>query len=341
MAGAADLQWVATQGTAQAIENYQAASTGFPMAVSNGSSYTNPPANSTSPDRAGSANANVAICGICRRANGYSTTRSGVTVTWQVSNILPPQPAINAQGLGGIPAFTYHANTASTAAAANGVLPYMNVTVTESVPTYLLSIMPWFHSPVTVAGTCNCGMMLGSSGTQTTENVNIPSYDLIGALDLQSYIAVASCTFPPARQTSCNNYSGVATAPENSFSTPTAIPVSVTFSQTTGGGDTLATGSFTGTVTGQVSCDGGQTWQTVQSNNFTNIEFSGFVRGNTTCTVTDTNQIQVRAGVSANGSVEPYGGNFDEYIYWGFYDGSIQIPTGSPASITVATFATF
>ncbi len=334
--GVADLVWVNNQGTAQAITNYEDAPTGFSLAVSTGSgSYANPP-RGTSLSGSCSPSSRIAMCAY---ATADMPGAQGLNVSWAVSNVTPTPPTYNANRAGGVSSFMPPSNIPSTPpVTANGVLPYLHVTVSEAVPTYLLSVMPWFHTPVTVTASCDCGMTLGSGGEQTTQTVTIPAYELIGSFGEEFYYALATCTFQPQTQTTCNNYSGVATAPENSLGAPTAVPVKVTFSQTPGGGSTLATGSFTGTVSGQVSCDGGQTWQTVQSMNFTNTAPSGYILGATTCTVTDTNQIQVRAGVAASGSVPRNGGNFSEYIYWGFYAGSIQITTGAPAVFFASVF---
>jgi len=160
-AGAVDLAWVANQGTTNALTNYESSATGFPMSSSSGT---------VSGDCA-SASASVAMCAYAK-ANGYDPSVSGNDVSWTVSNVLSPQQTINPNKLGGEKSFATP-QSAAQVSTSNGVLPFLRVAVTEKVPTYLLSIMPWFHSPLTVTGTCNCG--LSSSGTQYQEaapNVN-------------------------------------------------------------------------------------------------------------------------------------------------------------------------
>ena len=163
--GAADLVWVASQGTAQAITNYQAAPTGFPLAVSTGTgSYTNPP-QGTSLIGTCSPSSPIAMCAY---ATANMPGAKGLHVTWSVSNVTPAPPKYNPNNAGGVSSFTSPTNLPSTPpTTANGVLPYLHVTVSESVPTYLLSVLPWFHSPVTVTGSCDCGLTESGGGQGT------------------------------------------------------------------------------------------------------------------------------------------------------------------------------
>jgi len=167
--GAADLMWVTNQGTAAAVTHYEAAATGFPLAVSTGSgTYAAPPPNTSLSGNCGSAGASVAMCAYAK-ANGYDSTTSGVNVSWTVSNITPTQKTYNPNGYGGMPRFTPPSSLPATPPVTNnGVLPYMQVTVTEAVPTYLLSVMPWFKSPVNVSGQCNCGLSSSSTSHDAT-----------------------------------------------------------------------------------------------------------------------------------------------------------------------------
>lgn len=163
MAGAADLVWVANQGTGSAVGNYEASPTGFQLAVNTTGSAA--PAGSSISGNCGSASSSIAMCAYAE-ANGYKPNVSGNNISWTVSNVPPPQQTINPSNSGSVGSFTTQQNVAQVTTP-NGVLPYLQVAVTEQVPTYLLSIMPWFKSPVSVTGYCNCGVGSGvSSGSQ-------------------------------------------------------------------------------------------------------------------------------------------------------------------------------
>lgn len=157
--GAADMLWVANQGTSQAVTNYEGAPTGFPLAVATGSgTYTTPPAGATLSGNCDSASQSVAMCAYAR-ANGFDASTSEVSVTWTVSDVTPTPQVQNPNGSGGVPRlFPASSVPPVPLVTKNGVLPYLKVTVSEKVPTYLLSVLPWFHSPVTVSSTCNCGI---------------------------------------------------------------------------------------------------------------------------------------------------------------------------------------
>jgi len=160
LAGAADLVWVADQATPTALANYESSSTGFQMAVNTSGSIA-APGSSISGD-CSSAKTSVAMCAYAV-ANGYNPSIGGNDISWTVSNMLPVQQTINSNGAGSVGSFTTQQNAAQVTTP-NGVLPFLRVAVTEEVPTYLLSIMPSFHSPVTVTGVCNCG--IANSGAQ-------------------------------------------------------------------------------------------------------------------------------------------------------------------------------
>jgi hypothetical protein len=176
--GAADLIWVANLGTAQAITTYEAAPTGFPLAVPTGAgSYTDPP-QGTSLSGSCSPSSPIAMCAY---ATANMPGAQGLNVSWIVSNITPTPPTYNANGAGGVSSFTSLMNTPSTPPeTANGVLPYLRVNVSETVPTYLLSVMPWFHSPITVAGNATAGLV----GTSATG----PELTLTGACPYDEFV---------------------------------------------------------------------------------------------------------------------------------------------------------
>ena len=154
-AGAADLIWVANQGTAKAIENFQASSSGFPLALAG---ITNPPLGTSLP---GTCNGNTRIA-MCAYAEANMPSATGLAVTWTVSNVRPPITQYNPNERGGVGVFSEQQTTPAVApTTSNGVLPYLSVTVSEIVPTYMLSIIPSFHSPATVGGTAVAGLVSG------------------------------------------------------------------------------------------------------------------------------------------------------------------------------------
>jgi hypothetical protein len=163
-AGAADLAWVANQGTAEAITEYQSTSSGFPLAVETGSgSYTNPPQGSA---LSGSCSSSTSVA-MCAYATANMTGAKDLNVSWTVSNVTPSQTVYNPNGAGGVSSISTPSNVPSTApTTSNGVLPYLKVTVSESVPTFLLSVMPWFHSPVTVSSTATAGLVKTTASSQ-------------------------------------------------------------------------------------------------------------------------------------------------------------------------------
>jgi hypothetical protein len=167
MAGAADLVWVVNQGTATALANYESSSTGFKMAL-NTTGNAPLPGSSISGD-CGSASSSIAMCAYAE-ANGYKPNVSGNDISWTVSNVPPPQQTINPGGSGSVASFTTQQN-ATPVTTSNGVLPFLHVAVTEEVPTYLLSIMPWFKSPVSVTGYCDCGVGSGVSSVSQEQTL--------------------------------------------------------------------------------------------------------------------------------------------------------------------------
>lgn len=171
LAGAGDLAWAAAQGTAQAITNFQASPTGFPIAVKSNTGGYVIANQSVSLSGTCSTGTNNAICAYAS-ANGYNTS-SGASVSWTVSNVPPSGVTINPNSAGGIPSYTYAANIGTPASPANGVLPYLHVSVAEKVSTYLLSMFPYFHSPVTVQAGCDCGLE-GSPGPEQSITAACP-----------------------------------------------------------------------------------------------------------------------------------------------------------------------
>lgn len=159
-AGAADLIWVANQGTAKAIENYESSPSGFPLAVETPTGFTNPPLGTS---LSGTCGGNTQIA-MCAYASANMPSANGLVVSWTVSNVRPPTTTYNPNGSGGFGLFTTQQTLPVTPpTTTNGVLPYLSVTVKEIVPTYLLSIVPTFHSPVTVAGSAVAGLVGGGT----------------------------------------------------------------------------------------------------------------------------------------------------------------------------------
>lgn len=122
MAGAADLLWAANQTNSSIINGYKSTPAGFDVTGSGGSC---------------GGSSNIVMCYYATK-DGYNTATSGDTVSWTLSDT-PPAGA-------------------TPIALANGVHPFMSVSVTEKVKTYLLSLVPGVGSLVTVTGHCNCGL---------------------------------------------------------------------------------------------------------------------------------------------------------------------------------------
>jgi hypothetical protein len=167
-AGAADLIWVANEGTAKAVENFESSPSGFPLAVATGTGFTNPPLGTS---LSGTCGGNTQIA-MCAYASANMPSSNGLAVRWTVSNVRPPTTSYNPNGSGGFGLFTTQQTIPVTPpTTSNGVLPYLSVTVSEIVPTYLLSIIPTFHSPVTVGGSAVAGLVGGGTAAGPEEAI--------------------------------------------------------------------------------------------------------------------------------------------------------------------------
>lgn len=129
--GAADVLWAANNSPTQ----FATSSAGFMTASTGG-------AGGQVSGNCSSSSPNVAMCAYAR-ANGYdpADTSRQVDVAWVLSSTGPSNAQTTPPSL------------------PNGVLPYLRVAVSENVKTYMLGLIPGFHSPVKVTGFCNCGLV--------------------------------------------------------------------------------------------------------------------------------------------------------------------------------------
>jgi hypothetical protein len=122
------------------------------------------------------------------------------------------------------------------------------------------------------------------------------------------------------------------TGPNNPVPPNTVVTVTASGTARGQGGE-----SISGSVDMEVSCNGGSTWKSVDTVHV-NVLGSSPLIGNATCTVSNTNQIELR--VTANltlgsaGPIFPTGNSFSVQIN----GASITIPGGSTTSLHVTSF---
>ena len=222
--------------------------------------------------------------------------------------------------------------TPLTLSYANAPAPYMSVAVTENVPVTFMGIfahllgMPNAWNTIQVAGHCNCGLEgTATTGSPQTIAINAGIIDRFGDFEP---IAAVTCW----SNSSCSVASSPLTGPNNPV--PPNSVVTVTASGTARG---QGGGSISGSVDMEVSCNGGSTWNSVDTVHV-NVLGSSPLIGNATCTVSNTNQIELR--VTANltlgsaGPIFPTGNSFSVQIN----GASITIPGGSTTSLHVTSF---
>jgi hypothetical protein len=162
--GAADMLWAANNSPTQ----FATSSAGFMTASTGG-------AGGQVSGNCSSSSPNVAMCAYAR-ANGYdpADTSRQVDVVWVLSSTGPSNAQTTPPSL------------------PNGVLPYLRVAVSENVKTYMLGLIPGFHSPVKVTGFCDCGLVSTSS-----ESANYlpmislsPNLPVIATYAPQNYVVI-------------------------------------------------------------------------------------------------------------------------------------------------------
>ena len=222
--------------------------------------------------------------------------------------------------------------TPLTLSYANAPAPYMSVAVTENVPVTFMGIfahllgMPNAWNTIQVAGHCNCGLEgTATTGSPQTIAINAGIIDRFGDFEP---IAAVTCW----SNSSCSMASSPLTGPNNPVPPNTVVTVTASGTARGQGGE-----SISGSVDMEVSCNGGSTWKSVDTVHV-NVLGSSPLIGNASCTVSNTNQIELR--VTANltlgsaGPIFPTGNSFSVQIN----GASITIPGGSTTSLHVTSF---
>ena len=222
--------------------------------------------------------------------------------------------------------------TPLTLSYANAPAPYMSVAVTENVPVTFMGIfahllgMPNAWNTIQVAGHCNCGLEgTATTGSPQTIAINAGIIDRFGDFEP---IAAVTCW----SNSSCSMASSPLTGPNNPVPPNTVVTVTASGTARGQGGE-----SISGSVDMEVSCNGGSTWNSVDTVHV-NVLGSSPLIGNASCTVSNTNQIELR--VTANltlgsaGPIFPTGNSFSVQIN----GASITIPGGSTTSLHVTSF---
>jgi hypothetical protein len=222
--------------------------------------------------------------------------------------------------------------TPLTLSYANAPAPYMSVAVTENVPVTFMGIfahllgMPNAWNTIQVAGHCNCGLEgTATTGSPQTIAINAGIIDRFGDFEP---IAAVTCW----SNSSCSMASSPLTGPNNPVPPNSVVTVTASGTARGQGGE-----SISGSVDMEVSCNGGSTWNSVDTVHV-NVLGSSPLIGNASCTVSNTNQIELR--VTANltlgsaGPIFPTGNSFSVQIN----GASITIPGGSTTSLHVTSF---
>jgi hypothetical protein len=222
--------------------------------------------------------------------------------------------------------------TPLTLSYANAPAPYMSVAVTENVPVTFMGIfahllgMPNAWNTIQVAGHCNCGLEgTATTGSPQTIAINAGIIDRFGDFEP---IAAVTCW----SNSSCSMASSPLTGPNSPVPPNTVVTVTASGTARGQGGE-----SISGSVDMEVSCNGGSTWKSVDTVHV-NVLGSSPLIGNASCTVSNTNQIELR--VTANltlgsaGPIFPTGNSFSVQIN----GASITIPGGSTTSLHVTSF---
>jgi len=223
-------------------------------------------------------------------------------------------------------------NSSTLTYTSNNVAPYISVAVTENVPVTFMGIfahllgMPNAWNTIQVAGHCNCGLEgTATTGSPQTIAINAGIIDRFGDFEP---IAAVTCW----SNSSCSVASSPLTGPNNPVPPNSVVTVTASGTARGQGGE-----SISGSVDMEVSCNGGSTWNSVDTVHV-NVLGSSPLIGNATCTVSNTNQIELR--VTANltlgsaGPIFPTGNSFSVQIN----GASITIPGGSTTSLHVTSF---
>jgi hypothetical protein len=214
----------------------------------------------------------------------------------------------------------------------NGVPAYMNVAVTENVPVTFMGIfahslgMKNSWSTIQVAGHCNCGL----EGTTSSVPANTIPF-VAGTIDnWGSFEPIAAVTC--WSNASCSMISSPVIGPNNPVPSNTVVPVTVGGRAAGQGGE-----SISGSVEGDISCDGGKTWKSFDTITI-NVLGSSPLIGNTSCTISNTNQIYLRVAANLRlgsaGPIFPAGNSYTVQIN----GASITIPGGSTTSLHITSF---
>jgi hypothetical protein len=214
----------------------------------------------------------------------------------------------------------------------NGVPAYMNVAVTENVPVTFMGIfahvlgMKNSWNTIQVAGHCNCGL----EGTTSSVPADTISLDT-GIIDNWGEfepIAAVTCW----SDSSCSVTSSPLVGPNDPVPTNTVVTVTA-FGTAQGEGNE----SIGGSIEMEVSCNGGSTWNRMDTLNV-NVLGSYFLIGNASCTVSNTNQIELVVAANLTlgsaGPIFPTGDSFSVQIN----SASITIPGGSTTSLHITSF---
>jgi hypothetical protein len=202
----------------------------------------------------------------------------------------------------------------------NGVPAYMNVVVTENVPVTFMGIFAHFlgmknsWNTIQVAGHCNCGL----EGTTTTSTTTDP-------LGMTS----ASCQLNGSG--SCNNTSGILSAPSNTVPAGNLVSINFNYSYS-GSGGTIGGGSGTA----YLSCNGGTSWSGIVGQTIT-LPSSGSGTGSISCSgITNTNVIRLKAYVQMSSG---YGNTV--YGSFGLTSATLSFLNGSTTDLHTTNFQSY
>ncbi|MGP8226047.1 MAG: hypothetical protein ACLQGT_07810 [Terracidiphilus sp.] len=312
-------QWADTAAqaacTAGAMDMLWAANKGIPSTPVTAYNFLS----STSGDCATSSS--NAMC-YYAKLNGYASP--GLTsnapsndVSWSMSTTQPTNS---------------NSSPALTTTPSNGVPAYMNVAVTENVPVTFMGIFAHFlgmknsWNTIQVAGHCNCGLEgTATTGSPQTIAINAGTIDEFGEFEP---IAAVTCW----SDSSCSVTSSPLIGPNDPVPINTVVTVTA-YGTARGEGNE----SISGSVEMEVSCNGGSTWNSIDTVKVTVLGSSPLI-GSASCTVSNTNQIELVVAANLTlgsaGPIFPTGDSFSVQIN----DASITTPGSSTTSLHVTSF---
>lgn len=167
------------------LASFEAAPTGFQISNDN-SDFNASVSGETIDGSCDSGNGStVAMCAYAA-ADGFPLGVNGDAVTWQVSGNAPEYSTINPNSRLGIGPYMPVMNVPSTPTPVPyGILPNLNVEVSQQVHTYLIDLWPGFHRVMTISSVARAGLVFRNvTGRQYPTQPQSTSVNMSRACDM-------------------------------------------------------------------------------------------------------------------------------------------------------------